>query len=227
MKQMNQVEPTWTAVMRVAKQFESQIEIFLSSRFSTPGNEDEVSEVVRQMRERIKAAYPTPISQWSWNVDRTLSSHILIRLRSKIVEPASTIPIVWSQEKNTIWEFKSLDKFLKIVEIERMNLADNLEDILEIFFFFQTEKRILRDNAILQTPMFEVYNNKLALLPKYMKLINPLTYSNEGGRQKVEFWTIDISSGDLEGWLFIQDRQGFEVQPWIKEKEFIKPVMRY
>lgn len=216
---------SWAVAVKFIKQFEDQIEIFLSSQFS-PHEGNRESEVVKQIREIVEAHYPTLRSRWSWRIEKILSDHILIHLSNKVIIESSPLPVVWSRDKNTIWALNSLDGFIQIVEDEKLNLINNLQDILAIFWFFQTEKRFLENSSVLQTPTLGIISDKLPLLPKYLKIIGPLVYSDNGEQQQAKFWTIDISSGDLEGWLFIQNEAKFQVQPWIIERHFVKTFMR-
>jgi hypothetical protein len=215
----------WISAVKTIKQLETEMEKFLSARFPEPSDDRLVSKAAQEYLAIMKAKFPTMISRITWHVDQTLLNYILIHISSKGSNESPATPVVWSKDEDVIWELDSLDKFIQIIETEALHLKHNLQVIINIFKFFQRGKRIIKDEDVFHPP-FGVVESKRGLLAKYLKKVSPLSYSEPQGQSQVQFWTSDVSSGDLEWWLFTQDEDRLEVQTRIREEGFFETILR-
>jgi hypothetical protein len=179
---------------------------------------------VKQFEEQITARLSLPKDKWSWHVERILSDHILIRLYLTAIEPGRILPVVLSKDGAvSIWEGRDHSEFARLIEEERLTIADNLQDILDIFCFFHPYKKILQSVADLEKESLS--QEKLPLLSRYAKSIGPPTAWFGKSEQRASFWTIDYGFGNLEEWLFVQRGTRLHIQSWTREKYLILTLL--
>lgn len=177
---------------------------------------------VKQIEDQIAAQFSFPEGKWSWDVKKVLSEHVLIYLHITTVEPGYILPAVWSRDGTlATWDLDSWGKFTQLIEEEKLSIADNLQDILDIFCFFQPYKRILHNVADLEF----VHQEKRSLLSKYAGNITPPVCLFRKDGQQARFWTIDYGFGNLEEWLFVQKDTKLYIQSWIREASLILTLL--
>ncbi len=169
---------------------------------------------IEQIEEQIVAQFLPPESRWSWHIERILSNHVLIHLHIMVVEPGSIFPVVWSKN-GTIseWGLDSWDEFIQLIEDEELTIMNDLQDILDVFRFFQLHKRILLSIIDLEKEL--IPEGKRPLLNKYAERIEPPAHLCNENEQQVCFWTIDYGFGNLEEWLFVQKETKLQIQSWV------------
>ncbi len=181
-----------------------------------------------QFQEQLETRLSLKRDLWSkWDTVRILPSHILIHLKCLAILPAMAVSVVWSMRDGTVsvWPdgLGCLGQFAQLVQDEGLTIADNLYDILQIFWFSQLERRLIQSVDEIKEEIYD--SEKRALLSKYEGMIRPPICSLNETEQQVTFWAHDWESGDLEEWQFVQKEGNLTIQHWARE-ECLKPFHR-
>jgi hypothetical protein len=187
---------------------------------------------LNQIEEQVANQLPFPRDRWSTHLERILPGHVLIHLSIMVSEPGWVLPVIWSKGDLTfVRDLNDWSEFSQLIEDEGLSVEDNLQDILDVFCFFQPYKRVLHSIADLEKDLLIQENYLLlpkyaeTMLSKYMGTIAPPSVLLDGGEQQASFWTIDHGSGDLEEWLLVQKGPRVHIQFWIREKHIIGTLL--
>jgi hypothetical protein len=187
---------------------------------------------LNQIKEQIANQLPFPRDRWSAHLERILPGHVLIHLSIMVSEPGWVLPVIWSKgDLRFVRDLNDWSEFSQLIEDEGLSVEDNLQDILDVFCFFQPYKRVLYGIADLEKDLF--IQGKYLLRPeyaeimlsKYAKTVASPSVRLDEGEQQASFWTIDHGSGDLEEWLIVQKGPRARIQFWIREKQLIGTLL--
>jgi hypothetical protein len=150
--------------------------------------------------------------------DKVLPHHALLVTCIRSYSYATLFIIVYPQEGEA-WVMNSEDDFRQLIAMEKLDIANDLQIVLDIFCLFDRTTRSVVSHVI--DIEDRVMPKDLPRLLKYQDLITPPVIQSIARSKTVRFWTIEGIHGQLQEWLFTQSDDKLGIERWVLENNLV------